>query len=453
MANPWEKYQTTEGPWTKYKKPEEKPESPGVTQQVGRQLGLTGRALAEGAVDLAAPFANAAAIGTNLALKGLGVDYRFPENQGEQFSQALTQAGVPEPQGTVENIANFSGRLATSIAASGPVSNMVLKQMGLPTTAQTTQRATTEAGKILEREGVPLDKVQASGKYQKLRSALFDHPFTSEKQISFSKTQQKSFNRAVLRAIGSDADEATPKVMLEAKTRIGAVFNDIGKTGARFDDTLQTNFSEIIGNASKQLTESELKVINNNIDDILASAAKNNGVINGKIFIKARANLSNLSKRTEFKEVASDLEDALLDALERSYPGKQALLNAAREQYRSLKIIEPSITRDLSGNISPARLTNALYQKTNRAMTVYGQGGDQRLVELAKAGKEILPESLPQSGTIPRGMMQAPIRAIATAPIYKAAQYYDLRQPIPFEPTLRKYLIPATGATINRLTE
>jgi hypothetical protein len=45
-------------------------------------------------------------------------------------------------------------------------------------------------------------------------------------------------------------------------------------------------------------------------------------------------------------------------------------------------------------------------------MSVYGLGGDQDLVSLAKAGRNVLGEGLPQSGTIPRGLMQAPLQAI-----------------------------------------
>lgn len=72
MAGPWERYKAqapaaqaapaqAEGPWSRYAKPEEAApaaQQRSTGQEVGRQLGLTGRAALEGAGDLLGIFTN-----------------------------------------------------------------------------------------------------------------------------------------------------------------------------------------------------------------------------------------------------------------------------------------------------------------------------------------------------------------------------------------------------------
>ena len=136
----------------------------------------------------------------------------------------------------------------------------------------------------------------------------------------------------------------------------------------------------------------------------------------------------------------------MLGALERTHPGQKAALQEAVDQWRSMRIIQTAIGRGAERDISPLRLSNALGTNQNAAMSIYGQGGDQGLVTLAQAGRSVLPQSLPDSGTIPRGLMQAPLRAIATAPLYRGAQNFLMRQPQPGSGVLKNTLAPAVGA-------
>ena len=74
-------------------------------------------------------------------------------------------------------------------------------------------------------------------------------------------------------------------------------------------------------------------------------------------------------------------------------------LALARKQYRALKQIEPAI--DARGDISPLKLINSMMQKKNRNQALYG-AGDQSLMDLARAAKTVLPDSLGNSGTAER---------------------------------------------------
>jgi len=70
-----------------------------------------------------------------------------------------------------------------------------------------------------------------------------------------------------------------------------------------------------------------------------------------------------------------------------------------------MRKIESTIDKEGKGDISPAKLASVLGQKRYRGASVYGEGSTE-LSDLAHAGNMILPEKLPQSGTIPRLLAQ-----------------------------------------------
>lgn len=420
---------------------------------------LDARAVAEGTMGVVAPFADAAGALLNRPLKWAGIDHRFPENHSAALSQNLTAMGVPEPQGGIEKGANIASQFLVGAAAGAPLTSGVMGKLGLlkppaaPMPAPRPSQATTSAARVLENAGVPLDRAQRTGGrfMQMLRSATFNHPFTADRAVNFSGQQQKAFNRAVLRSIGADASEATQPVMLAAKQRIGNVFNSIGRQGAAFDDALQTELAATMDDALRTVPESALGPVRRNVDDILAAVDKT-GRISGEQFVKIRSHLSELADNADVGRVAQRLEQSLLGALERTHPGQKQLLQDAVDQWRSMRIIQTAIGKGADRDISPLRLANAIGTNQNAAMSVYGQGGDQALVQLAQAGRSVLPQALPDSGTVPRGLMQAPLRAIATAPLYRGAQNFLYRQPMqPGSGVLRNALVPATLGTANAL--
>ena len=416
-------------------------EEPSFGQKLVRQLGLTGRAIGEGIVDLAAPFADPLAGLANKVLEATGSSYRFPE-QSQAFSNALTKAGVPTPNDLYERISNIGGRFLTGTAANIPLVNAL--KNAIPSAPQGFQpiNAKTEAGKILQKNQIPLDKGQATDNplLKRVSSALKDNPITTGKEQQFNQTQQKAFNRAVLRSVGVDSDSASQSAMAEAKQKIGRLYDQVGKNGAFFDNQLQSDIGNIEQNANS--TVLNIKPLKNNIEDIL-NAVDSSGKINGQKFIQIRSNLSDLSKKPDVGPVARQLHDALIGALERSNPKDAEILAQANQQWRVLKNIETAIDKGLSGYISPLRLSNAIAAKAQRNASIYGIGGDQDLISLAKAGREILPDTLPNSGTVPRGLMQAPIRSIMTGLPMKPLQAWMLSQP--GMGINGKYILPSTS--------
>ena len=95
----------------------EQPKAPkrGLGQEIGRQLGLAGRYAIEGGLGLAGTLANTPAYVANKGLEAIGADYRFPD-QNLLISQALTNAGLPQPEGRLEEAV---GNVSRGIAGAG----------------------------------------------------------------------------------------------------------------------------------------------------------------------------------------------------------------------------------------------------------------------------------------------------------------------------------------------
>lgn len=288
----------------------------------------------------------------------------------------------------------------------------------------------TPAAQVLQDAGVPLDRSQLTGNrfWQSVRGAVASHPATSEAQSEFAKTQGQAFNNAVLQRIGASGKEASQDVMSAAREKIGSVFNAAAQNGTAIDDQLLNDMARVSDSAARTTPASSLHPLFKNIDDIMEAADKD-GMIGGETLKKIRSHLSELSKNPDVGSAASDLEDSLLAALERSNPEDAPKLALARQQYRSMRTIQGAIGPGMDRNISPLKLSNAMASKANQNASVYGLGGDQELVKLAQAGR-ILPEQLPNSGTAERNwLLNANIRKLITSPLYKLAQRGLLAQP------------------------
>jgi hypothetical protein len=91
--------------------PKDEPDySDRLLQALLRQAALTGRYAASGVGGMGAAFANPLAYGANKGLEAVGSDYRFPEQHGALMG-ALTDMGVPKPQGTMEKAVGFASEI------------------------------------------------------------------------------------------------------------------------------------------------------------------------------------------------------------------------------------------------------------------------------------------------------------------------------------------------------
>jgi hypothetical protein len=280
----------------------------------------------------------------------------------------------------------------------------------------------------LDDANVPTDVAErtGSGAAKRLAALLDDSFVTGGQREAFKDRQLRAFTRAILRTIGEDADEATETVMLSAKNRIGSVFDDFAdNVPTRANTQFYDDMARIYDDAQQSLTGTEFRLFERNFTNILGSV--DDGVINGSRFTRHLRQLGNLSRRADVGEHARAMEHALLDALENSHSAQsRQAIQAARAQWRNLRTIQGAIEKGEDRLISPLRLSNALSNKRNQGLSVFGQGSaiTQELAQLARAGRTILGE-FANSGTplrqqIPTGVALGGLGAAGGLPAIAA---------------------------------
>jgi hypothetical protein len=314
--------------------------------------------------------------------------------------------GAAQPVATGESRLQNTGLGALGGAAGGAVGKVfkALGGFGVPVERQS-------AVDTLTREGIPTSVAQKTGA-KGAQTVERASGMISDAQNEFMAKQAPAFNRAVLRRVGVDdpnISAATPDVLAPAKKKITDVMDDVASRGLDVDDGLLTGLGDVEHDALRSLPDSDMGPIKRHISDILDNAATNNGRLDGTFYQKVRSSLGGLSSDPRYAPFAHDMQDVLDDALTRSAPEDAARLGKARQQYRALKQIEPSV--DSSGNISVPKLMNSLMTKSNRNQSLYGQG-DQSLVTLAKAARQVIPDTLGNSGTAER--MIGPLTVMET---------------------------------------
>lgn len=363
-------------------------------------------------------------------------------------------------QGALQPTGKDDSQLWNTVAgtAGGEVGQAAGKVLG--SIAQPIANTLSDAGNgavaALQKAGVPLDLAQRTGSVmlQRAKAMLSDNPLTAGAQADMADMQKKTFTRAVLSTMGEYSDTASRDVMGGAKDRLGNVYDDVAsRINIPYSD-IETPLSHIQIEARKVLNDQQFGVVNRNIDDIVNKASQNGGAIDGEQFQNIKKTLDRLSggADSDVGNVARDmrqvLQSGLLTSAQRS--GNQidvAALKNANQQWGNMRKIEGAIDTMGEGQISPSKLANALGTKANRYNSVYGQG-DTSLVDLAQAGKLLLPDKIQQSGTAPRLLAQAALGAApaAAAGIYEGARTGDLKKGLATAGGV--YILPKLGQKI-----
>lgn len=324
------------------------------------------------------------------------------------FGSAAASGGI---QGAIAPVAEGESRgVNTALGAAAGLAGQGLAR-GAQRLATPIRNALSpsqdEAVGLLTREGIDLDVAQRTGSAaaDRLRSSLFDNPLTGPRQVQFAEKQLRQFTRAVLRTVGQDADEVSPSVLNNAFDDVSRTIDDAARrTPALLDDELVASLREIAERAPLEVgDDGALNAITRNIDNVFSVASDNSGVIPAARFTGIRSALSRLSRKTP---LARELQDAMMDSLDRA-GGSSSKLRDALAQYRNLRMIENATDKGVDRLVSPLRLSNTLGQIRNRALSLrqLGHPTSLRLARLAAAGRSLLPDRLPQSGTTPRALI------------------------------------------------
>ena len=238
-------------------------------------------------------------------------------------------------------------------------------------------------------------------------------PFSGARPAAAAK--QAAWQGAIANEIGeTGATSFTPDVMTSAKSRIGQVFNDVADSTSippEQTDQLIKDLDEISHNATRVLQPGEITPLQNQIDDLKASIAANNGTISGDMYQRLTNAKSLLSKlegqNSNTGDFAGDVRDAVDDAFARSAaPEDQDALAQARYQYRVMRTVDQLSAGSRTGDISPdAFMQKVLAQSRKYDAPLGGMAytGGGNIGELARIGK--LMRAPPQTGSADRALV------------------------------------------------
>lgn len=238
-----------------------------------------------------------------------------------------------------------------------------------------------------------------------------------------TERQGGAFTRQVAEHLGVDADRLTPDAMQELSDNTHQTYNRLLQQPTRVDPQLIADTHTIEQGVLSELGPNEAAPILRQLETIRAKERPGAPPdIDGTAAQASRAALGRMqvSGNPSVGHWAGELKDALDDAYERSAPPDDATqMREVRRVVRATKQVEPAIGPD--GIVSPAKLYSQVNRKANRPQSLYGRG-DQRLVDLARAGKDVLPEKLGNSGTATRGVDVMKVVQTLTHPLRTMAE-------------------------------
>ncbi len=246
-------------------------------------------------------------------------------------------------------------------------------------------------------------------------SALDNLPFSGA--AGDMAAQRTAFNRAASNTIGEDAPKLTPDVMLAAKTRIGAAFDNVANnTTVKADPQFQNDLQSTLLGAHQEISADEFKPLNVIFDNIM-SKVDGNGDIAGPTYQAITRTGTPLDRAVEstnpnVSHWAGQIKTALQGALQRSAaPEYQDQLAQAKAQWANLMALKPLAAKSTTGDISPALLQGSINRGTGDSLA-FGGGGD--LGDLARIGQRFL-KPPPNSGTADRLTAAGTIKQIGGA--------------------------------------
>lgn len=392
---------------------------------VGQMLGLVDQASVDEAKRLDAPLMNTTAgkVGNFAGAAAGAVPLAMIPGANTLVGASLVGAGVgaTQPTATGESRAENAALGAAGGFVGQGAANLVGRALR-PVQGQLSPPLQDLAKKAAE-QGIPLTPAQLTGsKPLKIIEAVMENlPFTAGAQAEIKQGQRAAFNRAVLKQIGEDADLATPEVLTAAKNRIGGQFNKLTEST---EIKLGDDFLDLLTKLDSSRNAFSSPQIKGAVDKALELAAQ--GKISGRDYQNARTSLTNAAKGAyssdpELGQVLKALRGGLDDAAGQSIaPADKAAWDLARKQWGSLKTIEkaaaPTSADAVAGNVSPAKLAQALMSGNKQAHT-YGQTGE--MGDLARIGQAFIKDQVPSSGTAERNFYQSvlenPLRVVPGA--------------------------------------
>lgn len=319
-------------------------------------------------------------------------------------------AGIPAAGAVQGGVSTLMTEGDLSGALPGAISSGVMGVLGKALKPITDGASKARQGFVetLKREGIDdLTPGQLTGNsaLETIDSILSKLPFTAGAARKKAEGQLKKFTQAALRFAGAKGDEVTPEVRRAVEDTFTQRYSDlIDNEIVNIDAPVLAKVSEIAADQLEVLPTTVKPIIQKYMRDIVQSG----GRLTGKAYQKARSAMTQQARSLAINDpftanVLRDLRNSLDEAAERSLPdakkGAWRELNKQYANYKSIQKAATSVSKDsLEGLLSPAALLRAV----ETANKTKGQKGYGELYNLSRAGRGVLADTVPDSGTAQR---------------------------------------------------
>lgn len=323
----------------------------------------------------------------------------LPKILGQGALMGATASTGREDSSLVDNALNAVG--GTAAALGGKIVGSGINRVAQPIQSKLGDIGSAAVRK-LEDAGIPLTAAQKTGSKAlgALESVFATLPMTSGAQGKIIANQRDKFTQAALREAGILAPDAGRASLEKAADKFGQEYAALTKNN---NLNIDTKLLQNVGDIYSEATSGRLGQDAANLVKSVASDIYNSGKsISGEAYQKTRSLLTqkaNSTKDSFDAGLMKSLRNELDSAFERSLPadlrGKMADINRRYQAFKPIQKAMDGGNTDslLEGSINPANLYNQV---------VTGAP----LSDLADAGKGILKQSLPDSGTATRTLIQ-----------------------------------------------
>lgn len=277
----------------------------------------------------------------------------------------------------------------------------------------------------LRGKGVPLTVGQAlGGTVKRVEDRLTGIPFVGDMVNARRLEGIEGFNRAAFADALAPIGPTTNKVIGEQG--VEAAKSSVSDAYGRALDNVQVNadapfVSDMRGAfaAGRALPDPMASNIDYTLNTRVGNSFDANGGLSGRDFQQSIRGLRRDAKSMEqlpygydFGQVTRQGEAGLEGLLQRQSPDTLPAYQAANEAYRNVGVVQDAVNRGRNGArvgqpglFAPSQLADAAAANAKRFGG--GQGTTrQPLFELSRAGQNVLPSSIPDSGTAGRLMVQ-----------------------------------------------
>lgn len=452
MSGPWEKYQSqpaTSGPWSKYAAPKQEAIDPaeGMTLNVaGFDTGIElSPSIARGLAGMGKAFVDA----------GRGLSMGFADPKDEATKKADEQL-MKTTAGKVGNFVGNAALLAPTALIPGSntvrgaalingVSNALMNegdikdravnagagavggavgQFGMNGIARVVRPNTSPEVQKLIDEGVSMTPGQIlGGGFKRTEEALTSIPIIGDSIKSAQRRGIEDFNKvAIKRAvdpIGGQVEGVGRDAVASAKQQLGQAYDNL--LPQMQADALEPQFVQQLANLrgmAQSLPAKEAQQFDNIISRELDQRLAPNGVLSGDNLKAAQAGLRNQADgfatatdgyQRQLGQALKQAEQELRDLVSRSNPSNASELAQINQGYANFKRLQraASSVGAEDGVFTPAQLQSAVKALDKSKDKARFAQGDAMMQDLTDAGKAVLSQRVPDSGT--------PLRSIVAA--------------------------------------